>query len=57
MAHVGRATFFVASRSPNDRERLSRISEILKRAADEIEKIGQEGPQTGDKAAAEGQQL
>jgi DNA-binding PadR family transcriptional regulator len=54
MASLGRATFVVASRASNDRERLSKISEILKRAADEIENLGkedaagqtrQEGPQ------------
>jgi len=42
MAGLGRATFYVASRSPNDRERLAKISEILKRAAAEIEKLTQE---------------
>jgi DNA-binding PadR family transcriptional regulator len=42
MASLGRATFYVASRSPNDRERLAKISEILKRAAIEIEKLTQE---------------
>ena len=42
MASLGRATFYVASRSPNDRERLAKISEILKRAAAEIEKLTQE---------------
>src|SRR5437773_6666587 len=42
MAGLGRATFYVASRSPNDRERLAKISEILKRAASEIEKLTQE---------------
>jgi DNA-binding PadR family transcriptional regulator len=57
MAHVGRATFFVASRAPNDRERLTRVSEILKRAADEIEQLGKEGSTAGEKPASEGQQL
>jgi len=33
MASLGRATFYVASRSPNDKDRLAKISEILKRAA------------------------
>ena len=42
MASLGRATFYVASRSPNDRERIGRISEILKRAAAEIERLTQE---------------
>ena len=41
--NLGRATFYVASRSPNDRERIARISEILKRAATEIEGLTQEG--------------
>lgn len=40
-ASLGRATFYVASRSPNDRERLAKISEILKRAAADIERITQ----------------
>lgn len=57
MASLGRATFFVASRSPNDRERLSKISEILKRAAEEIEKLAQNGGQPGEKTTAEGQQV
>ena len=55
MAHVGRATFVAASRSPNDRERLNRISEVLKRAAEEIEKLGRESG-ASEKPAAEGQQ-
>ena len=42
MASLGRATFYVASRSPNDKDRLAKISEILKRAAVEIEKLTQE---------------
>ena len=42
MASLGRATFYVASRSPNDKDRLAKISEILKRAAAEIEKLTQE---------------
>lgn len=41
-ANLGRATFYVASRSQNDRERLGKISEILKRAATEIEGLTQE---------------
>lgn len=40
--NLGRATFYVASRAPNDRERIGRISEILKRAASEIERLTQE---------------
>jgi DNA-binding PadR family transcriptional regulator len=40
-AGLGRATFYVASRAPNDRERLSKISEILKRAAADIERLTQ----------------
>ena len=39
--NLGRATFYVASRAPNDRERIARISEILKRAASEIEGLTQ----------------
>jgi len=42
MASLGRATFYVASRSPNDRERLGKISEILKKAAADIERLTQE---------------
>jgi DNA-binding PadR family transcriptional regulator len=42
MASLARATFYVASRSPNDRERLAKISEILKKAAAEIERLTQE---------------
>lgn len=55
MGSLGRATFFVASRAPNDRERLSKISEILKRAADEIEKLGKEQGPAGQKSQPEGQ--
>jgi DNA-binding PadR family transcriptional regulator len=57
MAHLGRATFYVASRSPNDRERIERISAILKRAAAEIERLTQDdagaakGPTTGSAPA------
>lgn len=47
MASLGRATFYVASRSPNDRERLSKISEILKKAAADIEKLTQEESTSG----------
>jgi DNA-binding PadR family transcriptional regulator len=42
MASLGRATLYVASRSPNDRERLAKISDILKQAAADIEKLTQE---------------
>ena len=56
MARVGRATFVVASRSPNDRDRLNKISEILKGAAEEIEKLGGEAA-AAEKPTAEGQQL
>jgi DNA-binding PadR family transcriptional regulator len=40
--NLGRATFYVASRAPNDRERIARISEILKKAAAEIERLTQD---------------
>jgi DNA-binding PadR family transcriptional regulator len=40
-AGLGRATFYVASRSPNDHERLAKISEILKGAAADIERLTQ----------------
>lgn len=60
MASLGRATFFVASRSPNDRELLNKISTILKRAAEDIEKLGPEAasgpvPPT-ERAGQEGKQ-
>ena len=42
MASLGRATFYVASRAPQDRERLAKISEILKKAAADIERLTQE---------------
>ena len=55
MASLGRATFYVASRSPNDKERISKISEILKRAAAEIERLTQEdAPATKSPAEGEG---
>jgi DNA-binding PadR family transcriptional regulator len=61
MAALGRATFFVASRSPNDRERLNRISEILKHAAAEIEKLARDEAGASEKAPpsspAEGQEV
>jgi DNA-binding PadR family transcriptional regulator len=40
--NLGRATFYVASRAPNDRERIARISEILKKAASDIERLTQD---------------
>lgn len=49
MASLGRATFYVASRSPNDKDRLAKISEILRRAAAEIEKLTQEQAAAGAK--------
>ena len=52
MASLGRATFYVASRSPNDRDRLAKISEILKKAAAEIEKLTQEEGTSGKSEAA-----
>jgi DNA-binding PadR family transcriptional regulator len=45
--NLGRATFYVASRAPNDRERIGRISEILKRAASDIERLTQEDAAAG----------
>jgi len=45
--NLGRATFYVASRAPNDRERIGRISEILKRAASDIERLTQEDAGAG----------
>ena len=42
MANLGRATFIVASRSPNDKSRVERISAILRKAAAEIEALGRE---------------
>jgi len=53
MASLGRATFYVASRSPNDRERLAKISEILKRAAADIEKLTQEESTAGKSTEGE----
>src|SRR6478609_2589091 len=52
MASLGRATFYVASRSPNDRERISRISEILKKAASDIERLTQDDAATSRGADA-----
>jgi DNA-binding PadR family transcriptional regulator len=54
MANLGRATFYVASRSPNDRERIARISEILKGAAAEIERLTQEDATASKPAAGAG---
>lgn len=53
MAGLGRATFYVASRSPNDRERIAKISEILKRAAAEIERLTQEDTSASKSSAEE----
>jgi len=55
MASLGRATFYVASRSPNDKERLAKISEILKRAAAEIEKLTQDEGASAKPASGETQ--
>ena len=44
MAALGRATFYVASRSPNDRDRIAKISDILKKAAADIERLTHEEP-------------
>ncbi|HEY2376462.1 MAG TPA: PadR family transcriptional regulator [Gemmatimonadaceae bacterium] len=54
MASLGRATFYVASRSPNDKERLARISEILKKAAAEVERLTQEEGTTGKTEGGQG---
>ena len=55
MASLGRATFYVASRSPNDRERLAKISEILKRAAADIDKLTPEESTAGRSPGGEAQ--
>ena len=57
MASLGRATFYVASRSPNDKDRLAKISEILKRAAVEIEKLTQEETASAPKPSSGETQL
>lgn len=54
-ASLGRATFYVASRSPSDREKLAKISEILKRAAAEIERLTQTESTSEKTATAESQ--
>src|SRR5690242_15712456 len=54
-ASLGRATFYVASRSPSDRERLAKISEILKRAAAEIERLTQTESASEKTSTAESQ--
>jgi DNA-binding PadR family transcriptional regulator len=57
MANLGRATFYVASRSPNDKARIERISAILRKAAEEIEALGREGkaePKGGPAGEASG---
>ena len=52
--NLGRATFYVASRAPNDRERIARISEILMRAASEIERLTQEDAGAGKASSGPG---
>jgi len=52
--NLGRATFYVASRAPNDRERIARISEILKRAASEIEALTQDAGGAAKPSGASG---
>jgi DNA-binding PadR family transcriptional regulator len=54
-ASLGRATFYVASRAPNDRERLAKISEILKRAAADIEGVAQSDASAASRGAGEAQ--
>ena len=54
MANLGRATFYVASRSPNDKARIERIVEILRKAAADIEQLGREAG-TGAKAGPAGE--
>ena len=54
MASLGRATFYVASRSPHDRERLARISEILKKAAADIEQLTREDASTAKNTSGGG---
>ena len=43
MGSLGRATFHAASRAPNDRARIERLSAILRKAAAEIEALGRDG--------------
>ena len=43
MGNLARATFHAASRAPNDKARIERISAVLRRAAAEIEGLGKEG--------------
>ncbi|MFL5614768.1 MAG: PadR family transcriptional regulator [Gemmatimonadaceae bacterium] len=52
MANLGRATFYVASRSPNDGDRIARISEILKKAASDIERLTQDDAKTSSSTGA-----
>jgi DNA-binding PadR family transcriptional regulator len=54
-ASLGRATFYVASRAPNDRERLAKISEILKRAATDVERLTQTDASTTSTSSSEAQ--
>ena len=54
MANLGRATFVVASRAPNDKQRIEQISAILRKAAVEIEALGRAGTgQTASDTAGE----
>ena len=53
-ANLGRATFYVATRASNDRERISKISEILKRAASEIERLTQQDAGAGTPSSSSG---
>jgi DNA-binding PadR family transcriptional regulator len=43
MGNLARATFHAASRAPNDRALIERISAVLRRAASDIEALGREG--------------
>lgn len=52
MANLGRATFYVASRSPNDADRIACISEILKKAASDIERLNQDDAKASSGASA-----
>ena len=52
MANVGRATFYAASRTPNDKARIERISAILRKAAAEIESLGRDATGAPSSTAA-----
>jgi len=54
MANLGRATFIVASRSPNDKSRVERISAILRKAAAEIEALGRESGEGSSRGGGTG---